>query len=242
VTAHLAAPSPDGLRWADAPSGESVPALDAYLAGCIQAFITNHGTLDPERLQVLTECATDLAGLLGSLSEEEAVYVSRLLQATDLITTDDLGELKRVYLVTRVLPTPLGPREILRTRRAAASRGGCPSKADDKGKESTHPFPLSTYSAPGDLRQDPGRAVESPAEARTCGNGSREMRVLLSTYGSRGDVEPMVGLAVRLRALGAEVRVCAPPDEELLVMATRFVTPVQAPCCAQWLQATSDRS
>ncbi|MET8678067.1 glycosyltransferase [Streptomyces sp. NPDC004647] len=40
------------------------------------------------------------------------------------------------------------------------------------------------------------------------------MRVLLSTYGSRGDVEPMVGLAVQLRALGAEVRVCAPQDEE----------------------------
>jgi vancomycin aglycone glucosyltransferase len=38
------------------------------------------------------------------------------------------------------------------------------------------------------------------------------MRVLLSTYESRGDLEPMVGLAVRLRALGAEVRVCAPPD------------------------------
>jgi vancomycin aglycone glucosyltransferase len=38
------------------------------------------------------------------------------------------------------------------------------------------------------------------------------MRVLLSTYGSRGDVEPMVGLAVQLRALGAEVPVCAPPD------------------------------
>jgi hypothetical protein len=26
------------------------------------------------------------------------------------------------------------------------------------------------------------------------------MRVLLSTYGGRGDVEPLVGLAVRLRA------------------------------------------
>ena len=38
------------------------------------------------------------------------------------------------------------------------------------------------------------------------------MRVLLSTYGGRGDVEPLVGLAVQLRALGAEVRVCAPPD------------------------------
>ena len=37
------------------------------------------------------------------------------------------------------------------------------------------------------------------------------MRVLLSTYGGRGD-EPLVGLAVWLRALGAEVRVCAPPD------------------------------
>ncbi|MFF3373677.1 glycosyltransferase [Streptomyces sp. NPDC002680] len=40
------------------------------------------------------------------------------------------------------------------------------------------------------------------------------MRVLLSTYGSRGDVQPMAALAVALRALGAEVRVCAPSDEE----------------------------
>jgi len=30
------------------------------------------------------------------------------------------------------------------------------------------------------------------------------MRVLLSTHGSRRDVEPMAGPAVRLRALGAE--------------------------------------
>ncbi|WP_227999514.1 glycosyltransferase [Nocardia australiensis] len=40
------------------------------------------------------------------------------------------------------------------------------------------------------------------------------MRVLLSTYGSRGDVEPLVALAVQLRELDAEVRVCAPPDED----------------------------
>ncbi|MFE1798646.1 glycosyltransferase [Streptomyces sp. NPDC059517] len=40
------------------------------------------------------------------------------------------------------------------------------------------------------------------------------MRVLLSTYGTRGDVEPLVALAVRLQALGVEVRMCAPPDEE----------------------------
>jgi vancomycin aglycone glucosyltransferase len=38
------------------------------------------------------------------------------------------------------------------------------------------------------------------------------MRVLLSSIGSRGDVQPVVALAVRLRELGQEVRVCAPPD------------------------------
>ena len=38
------------------------------------------------------------------------------------------------------------------------------------------------------------------------------MRVLLSTFESRGDVEPMAGLAVRLRTLGVEMRVCAPSD------------------------------
>ncbi|MFE7314318.1 glycosyltransferase [Streptomyces sp. NPDC057555] len=42
------------------------------------------------------------------------------------------------------------------------------------------------------------------------------MRVLLSTYGTRGDVEPLVALAVRLREFGAEVRMCAPPDEEFV--------------------------
>ena len=38
------------------------------------------------------------------------------------------------------------------------------------------------------------------------------MRVLLSTYGSHGDLEPMVGLALWSRALDAEVRRCEPPD------------------------------
>ena len=47
------------------------------------------------------------------------------------------------------------------------------------------------------------------------------MRVLVTTYGSRGDVEPIVGLAVHLRALGAEVRMCAPPDEEFAELLAR---------------------
>jgi vancomycin aglycone glucosyltransferase len=38
------------------------------------------------------------------------------------------------------------------------------------------------------------------------------VRVLLSTWGSRGDVEPLLGFAVALKELGVEVRLCAPPD------------------------------
>src|SRR5262245_65009680 len=38
------------------------------------------------------------------------------------------------------------------------------------------------------------------------------MRVLLSTIGSRGDVQPLVALGLALRALDQDVRLCVPPD------------------------------
>jgi len=38
------------------------------------------------------------------------------------------------------------------------------------------------------------------------------MRILLSTIGSRGDVQPLVALATQLMTLGQEVRLCVPPD------------------------------
>ncbi len=38
------------------------------------------------------------------------------------------------------------------------------------------------------------------------------MRMLLSTIGSRGDVQPLVALALELKALGQDVRLCVPPD------------------------------
>ncbi len=45
--------------------------------------------------------------------------------------------------------------------------------------------------------------------------------------GRTGDVEPIVGLAVQSRALGAEMRVCAPPDEEFAELLARVgVSPV----------------
>jgi len=38
------------------------------------------------------------------------------------------------------------------------------------------------------------------------------VRLLLSTIGSRGDVQPLVALGWRLRVLGQDVRMCVPPD------------------------------
>eukprot|EP01042_Synura_sphagnicola_P033358 gene33358-42844_t len=52
------------------------------------------------------------------------------------------------------------------------------------------------------------------------------MRVLLSTYGSRGDVEPMVALAVQLQALGAEAVVSAPADQEFAELLERAGVPL----------------
>ncbi|TCP57101.1 vancomycin aglycone glucosyltransferase [Tamaricihabitans halophyticus] len=51
------------------------------------------------------------------------------------------------------------------------------------------------------------------------------MRVLLSTWGSRGDVEPLAGLALGIRELGAQVRVCAPPDAEFAALFTELGIP-----------------
>jgi vancomycin aglycone glucosyltransferase len=42
--------------------------------------------------------------------------------------------------------------------------------------------------------------------------GHAVMRVLLSTIGSRGDVQPLVALALQLKTLSQDVRLCVPPD------------------------------
>jgi len=53
------------------------------------------------------------------------------------------------------------------------------------------------------------------------------MRVLLTTIGSRGDVQPLVALASHLKALGHGVRVCAPPDFRVWIESFGIpVTPV----------------
>ena len=53
------------------------------------------------------------------------------------------------------------------------------------------------------------------------------MRFLLSTIGSRGDVQPLVALALELRGLGQEVRLCVPPDFRDWIEGLGFpVTPI----------------
>ena len=52
------------------------------------------------------------------------------------------------------------------------------------------------------------------------------MRVVLSTYRPRVDVLPPVALAVQLRSLGAEVRVCAPPEDAFTGLLARVGMPL----------------
>jgi vancomycin aglycone glucosyltransferase len=53
------------------------------------------------------------------------------------------------------------------------------------------------------------------------------MRILLSTIGSRGDVQPLVGLATQLRALDQDVHLCVPPDFKEWIEGLGFsVTPI----------------
>jgi len=67
------------------------------------------------------------------------------------------------------------------------------------------------------------------------------MRVMLSTIGSRGDVQPLVALASHLKALGQDVRVCVPPDfrewiESLEITTTSTTGHNESTCSASALR------
>ena len=64
------------------------------------------------------------------------------------------------------------------------------------------------------------------------------MRVLIASYGSRGDVQPMVAVGVALRALNIDVQMCAPPDTEFVELLARNQIPL-IPALAsvqQWVE------
>ena len=68
------------------------------------------------------------------------------------------------------------------------------------------------------------------------------MRVLLSTIGSRGDVQPLVALALQLRALGQEVRLCVPPDFREWIESLGFPVSPIGPEVRQFAAATASAS
>src|SRR5690242_1620708 len=64
------------------------------------------------------------------------------------------------------------------------------------------------------------------------------MRVLLSTYGSRGDVQPLVALGLALQSMGVEPLVSAPADAEFVEVLEREGLPM-APAfmpVRQWIE------
>ncbi|TPJ67808.1 glycosyltransferase [Mesorhizobium sp. B2-7-1] len=70
------------------------------------------------------------------------------------------------------------------------------------------------------------------------------MRILLSTYGSRGDVEPLAALGAALQAHGVEARVSAPGDAEFAALLARAGVPL-APAFApvrEWAKEMINRS
>lgn len=70
------------------------------------------------------------------------------------------------------------------------------------------------------------------------------MRILLSTYGSRGDVEPLAALGAALQAHGVEARVSAPADAEFTALLARAGVPL-APAFApvrEWAKEMINRS
>ncbi|MEU8796160.1 DUF4291 family protein [Spirillospora sp. NPDC048819] len=75
---------PDALRWLDAPSGESVATLDAYITGCISVYL-EVGALDDARRSALGGWLDDLRGVMSHLHGEDAGYVTLLLRMAELI-------------------------------------------------------------------------------------------------------------------------------------------------------------
>jgi hypothetical protein len=112
---------------------------------------------------------------------------------------------------------PLGPGVCLRRRRRFARRLSVPGRlavhsGTIRGKGSSHSLPLLTYSAPGGLRQGPGRAAESSAGARNLRKwGSRRACVVVDVWHRRGHrtAGGTRGAVAGNRRRGADVRAAA---------------------------------
>ena len=92
---------------------------------------------------------------------------------------------------------------------------------------------LTTALDRGTLTLPPGWRADAPGAGAPLRRLSRHLakgrtvRVLLSTIGSRGDVQPLAALASQLRAAGHQARLCVPPDFRDWIEGLGFpVTPI----------------
>src|SRR5512133_3081676 len=95
----------------------------------------------------------------------------------------------------------------LRPRGASGRRRSSRAGTGDRRRSAARPRPYLNISRPRGLAARPGGHATLRAFHRRA-----LMRVLLSTIGSRGDVQPLVALALELKALGQDVQLCVPPD------------------------------
>ncbi|WP_245687181.1 hypothetical protein [Streptacidiphilus griseoplanus] len=75
---HVRTDFPARLRGEEL-AGVDLVLLDTYVAGCVSTWLSNRGSLDEERRQILRDCLADLDTVLPLLTETQEVrYYERL--------------------------------------------------------------------------------------------------------------------------------------------------------------------
>ena len=59
--------------------------LDTVISGCVTYFLESEEGLDPQRVEILQSCLTDLNGLMPDLAEEVGPYFERLSRLAALL-------------------------------------------------------------------------------------------------------------------------------------------------------------
>jgi hypothetical protein len=73
------------------PHEGELMTLDTVISGCVTFFLESEDGLDPQRVEILESCLTDLNGLLPDLAEEAEPYFERLRRLADLLLTAHHG-------------------------------------------------------------------------------------------------------------------------------------------------------
>ncbi len=74
----------DWPRFSSGHEGQLM-TLDTVISGCVLYFFERSGGLDPQRLDMLDTCLTDLDGLMPDLPQESLEYFVRLRRLASLV-------------------------------------------------------------------------------------------------------------------------------------------------------------